>query len=101
MIDWFGLLVVQGESSSQESSTPQFESIKCFSAGCIFYFVNDLCISSHATLWGNLVTFGILNLRHFESRNSMERKIPKGGQGDRGNQREQLVSLPQAAGAEL
>ena len=31
----------------------------------------------------------------------MERKIPKVGREDRGNQREQLVSLPQAAGAEL
>ena len=40
-----------------------------FFAGCIFYFVNDLCISSHTTLLGNPVTFGILNLRHFESRN--------------------------------
>ena len=40
-----------------------------FFAGCIFYFVNDLCISSHTTLLGNPVTFGILNLWHFESRN--------------------------------
>ena len=74
-IDWFDLLVVQGEPSpSQESSpTPQFESIKCFVffflAGCTFYFVNDLCISSHTTLLGHPGTFGILNLRHFESRN--------------------------------
>ena len=40
-----------------------------FLAGCTFYFVNDLCISSHTTLLGHPGTFGILNLRHFESRN--------------------------------